>query len=35
MRGRGQMWHEDEKVEQAANDDGGELLEETREHGIR
>ena len=30
---KGKMRHEDEEVEEAAEDDGGELFEEAREHG--
>ena len=34
-RRRGKVWHEDEEVEQAANEDGGELFEEAVGHGLR
>ena len=32
---RGKVRHEDEEVEQAANEDGGELFEEAASHGLR
>lgn len=32
--GGGQVWYENEKVEKAAEDDGGELLEEAGEHRV-
>jgi hypothetical protein len=28
------MWHEDEEVKQAANEDGGELAEQAGEHAF-
>jgi len=34
-RGRGQVRHQDEEVEQTANEDGGELFEDTVGHGLR
>jgi len=33
--GRGQVRHEDEEVEQAAEEDGGELFENSASHDIR
>ena len=34
-RGIGEMRHEDEKVKQVADEDGGELLEQAGEHSLR